>query len=477
MAFDRTLVVDLDGTLIRSDMLFETFWSGVSRNWRTPFTAFQSLAAGRAALKQRMSQVGPVDVGTLPYNPSVLDYIARWRAGGGRTALVTASNQDVADQIAEHLGVFDEVHGSDAVLNLKGERKASFLEARYGTRGFDYIGDAQADLPVWERAACAILVGVPAALRARVEAFGREIVDLPAQMPVASATLRVMRPHQWLKNLLVFLPLLAAHQINSGTLAMAALAFVAFSFVASSVYVLNDLLDIAADRAHPRKKNRPFASGALPLSHGTLLAPALLAVGLGLSAMLGGQFVLAVLAYYAATMAYSLVLKRQPIIDIVMLAGLYTARIVAGGVAAGIPISVWLLAFSGFFFFSLAAVKRQAELVDVVASGREKAHGRGYTGADLPLVTAMATASGYVSILVLGLYINSPAVLELYANPPMLWGVCLVMFYWVNRLVMLTHRGQMHDDPVVFAVTDRTSQICFATVIAIIALGAVGGIG
>jgi 4-hydroxybenzoate polyprenyltransferase len=189
------------------------------------------------------------------------------------------------------------------------------------------------------------------------------------------------------------------------------------------------------------------------------------------------MFVLAVLGYYMATMAYSLALKRQPILDIVMLAGLYTARIVAGGVAAGIPISVWLLAFSGFFFFSLAAVKRQAELVDVVASGREKAHGRGYTGADLPLVTAMATASGYVSILVLGLYINSPAVLELYANPPMLWGVCLVMFYWVNRLVMLTHRGQMHDDPVVFAVTDRTSQICFATVIAIIALGAVGGIG
>lgn len=480
MTGGRFLVVDLDGTLVRSDMLLETFWSAFAHSWKTPFRAVQSLAMGRAVLKQRMAGDGPVDVDRLPYNASVLDYIARWRAEGGRTALVTASNQDVAARIAEHLGVFDEVYGSDGATNLKGENKARFLVGRYGDRGFDYIGDARADVPVWQKAMRAIMVNVPPVVRRAVEGAGRgpgrEIVDLSASLPHAAlphagAWGRVMRPHQWMKNLLVFLPLLAAHRIDGESLLLAALAFVAFSLVASSVYVLNDLLDLASDRAHPRKRNRPFASGALPLVHGTWLAPGLLLAGLGVAMLLGQQFLLVILGYYAATMAYSLVLKRQPVIDICTLAGLYTLRIVAGGVATGIEISVWLLAFSIFFFFSLAAVKRQAELVDGKARGLAGAHGRGYRIEDLQLVTAMATASGYIAILVLALYINSPDVTELYRNPPVLWGICMVMFYWINRIVMLTHRGEMHDDPVVFAATDKTSLICFATVVAL----AVGG--
>lgn len=469
----RTLVVDLDGTLIRSDMLFETFWSAFSRNWRAPFDAMRSLMKGRAALKTRLSQDSHVDPQSLPYNGAVLDYIARWRAEGGRVALVTASNQHLAEDIARHLNLFDEVHGSDAMVNLKGARKASFLTDRYGERGFDYIGDAEADLPVWEKAARAILVSVPRTLRVRVEALGREIIDLPTQLPQAKAYARVMRPHQWLKNLLVFLPLMAAHQLDMVTMAQAALAFVAFSLVASSVYVLNDLLDLASDRAHPRKCNRPFASGALPLAVGTWLAPGLLMAGMGAALLLGGEFVLVLAGYYAVTMGYSLYLKRQPIVDICTLAALYTIRIVAGAVATGIPLSVWLLAFSVFLFFSLAAVKRQAELVDGAARGVQGAYGRGYRITDLPLVTTMATASGYVAMLVLALYINSPDVKSLYPRPELLWGISLILFAWINRIVMLTHRGEMHDDPVVFAATDRFSQLSFAACLAVAVAGAI----
>lgn len=467
MANEHYLVVDLDGTLIRSDMLFESFWSAVSQRWTAPFGAAQALMGGRAALKQRLSQEGAVDVTSLPYNPAVLEFIAKWRADGGRTALVTATNQDIARQVADHLGVFDEVHGSDAVTNLKGARKASFLEGRYGAQGFDYIGDAGADIPVWEKASRAIMVNVPAAVRSKIEILGREIVDLPVQITHAKSYLKTMRPHQWLKNLLVFLPLLAAHVMDAALFGQALLAFFAFSLVASSVYVLNDMLDLSADRAHPRKRNRPFASGAVPLAHGTWIAPALLVGGFALSIPLGVEFMVVIAGYYVATLAYSLYFKRQLIVDICMLAGLYAIRIVAGGAATGIDLSLWLIAFSLAIFFALAAVKRQAELVDSLASGREKVHGRGYRTADLPLVTAMATAAGYLAVLVLSLYITSPDVLQLYANPNLLWGTCLVLFYWINRIVMLTHRGEMHDDPVIFAATDRASLVCFALIFAI----------
>lgn len=468
MANNRILVVDLDGTLIRSDMLFESFWSACAQRWTAPFAAIRSLLRGRAALKHQLSRDAAVDVASLPYNPHVIDFIANWRAEGGRTALVTATNEDLARQVADHLGMFDEVHGSDAVTNLKGADKARFLQGRYGRQGFDYIGDAPCDLPVWEGAARAIMVNAPAAVRRHIAGLGREIVDIPTPAPGLNLRprLKALRPHQWLKNLLVFLPLLVAHQLDLVSLLQALLAFAAFSLVASSVYVLNDMLDLAADRAHPRKRNRPFASGAVPLSYGTTLAPLLLALGLCLALPLGSGFVATMACYYLATLAYSLFLKRELIVDVCMLAGLYTLRIVAGGVATGIELSFWLLAFAVALFFSLAAIKRQAELVDGARSGRSTLSGRGYRTEDLPLVTAMATASGYLAVLILALYITSGDVLALYARPDFLWGTCLVLFFWINRMVMLTHRGQMHDDPVVFAATDRTSILCMVLVLA-----------
>ena len=327
------------------------------------------------------------------------------------------------------------------------------------------MGDAKADLPVWGKAVKAITVNVSRPLRARVEALGCEVEHITSQTSSINPYLKALRPHHWLKNFLVFLPMLLAHQFTSETVQKSLLAFTVFSLVASSVYVLNDLLDLASDRAHPRKRNRPFASGSLPIAHGTWLAPLLLVAGFLIALSLGAQFVLVILGYYAATTAYSLYLKRRLVIDICTLAGLYTLRIIAGGAATGVPLSVWLLAFSIFIFFALAAVKRQTELVDGVATGKVSSHGRGYHVSDLPLLANMALSSGYVSVLVMALYLNSPAVQELYPSPSVLWGICLVLLYWLSRMVMLAHRGNMHDDPIVFAVKDRASQICLLMIL------------
>jgi 4-hydroxybenzoate polyprenyltransferase len=465
------LAVDLDGTLLRSDMLFESFWAAVRQDWRNPILPILGFGGGRAGLKRYLAKVADIDCANLPYNAAVIAYIESWRAAGGRTALITASDQAVADRIASHLGLFDEVHGSDGQINLKGEKKAAFLKERFGETGFAYIGDASADLPVWHGARKVITVDAGRGLQRQVEMLGRQTEHLSTTSPSMSAYVKMLRPHQWFKNMLVFIPVLAGHQFSLAILSRALLAFVAFNLVASSVYVLNDLLDLSSDRAHPRKRNRPFASGDVSLAFGTLAAPLLLLLGATVATYLGTRFAAVMLAYYLTTTAYSFDLKRRPIIDICVLTLLYTVRIIAGGAATGIVLSVWLLAFSIFFFFSLAAVKRQAELVDLSGRGGLVTSGRGYHVDDLPQISMMATASGYVSVLVMALYVNSSSVAQLYAYPTALWGVCLVLLYWISRMVMVTHRGQMHDDPLVYVAKDRTSQFC---VLAIVALGLAG---
>lgn len=457
------LVVDLDGTLVRSDMLYESFWSGFARDWRTPLAAVAGLRHGKAALKARLAALGAPDPATLPYAPEVLAEIHAWRDAGGRVALVTAADQAIADAVARHLDLFDEVHGSNGTINLKGDAKAAFLRERYGT-AFTYIGDSAADLPVWRQAEAAMTVGLHPALRARVEALRPEARHLAPPRPLLPAALRAMRPHQWFKNALIFFPMVAAHDFNGPALAQTILAVIAFSLVASSVYLLNDLLDIASDRAHPRKRLRPLASGALPLKAGMALIPILLLAGVGVALLLPPVFLLVLAGYYGITVAYSLWFKRKPIIDIALLASLYTLRVIAGGAATGIALSVWLLAFSTFLFFALAAVKRQAELVDMAQRGVTEAAGRGYGVSDLGVVTQMATASGFVAVLVLMLYLNDPEVLTLYHHPLLLWAACLVLLYWISRMVLVASRGKMDDDPTVFAARDRISLISVALI-------------
>lgn len=466
------LVVDLDGTLLRSDMLYESFWSAFGRDWRSPFLSAAALSRGRASLKRHLATAAFIEASTLPYDRKVIAFIEEWRESGGRTALVTASDQALAQAIADHLGIFDEVHGSDGSLNLKGEKKGNVLEERFGKKGFAYMGDAAADLPAWQRAAKAITVNAPAALRREAERVCETVEHLATEARSFKPYVKALRPHQWLKNVLVFVPMLGAHQLDGPTFLSSLLAFICFSLVASSVYVLNDLLDLSADRAHPRKRNRPLASGSIPIAHGTWMAAGLIILGAILAVFIGWNFVLVMAGYYLLTTAYSLHLKRRVVIDICVLAGLYTMRIVAGGVATAIPLSVWLLAFSVFFFLALAAVKRQAELIDSAERGNLKASGRGYHADDLPIISMIAIGAGYVSVLVMILYVNSPAVVELYARPEALWGVCAVLLYWITRTVMVAHRGGMHDDPVVYAAKDRISQVCLVIILAFVLGGA-----
>ncbi|WP_245281429.1 UbiA family prenyltransferase [Rhizobium sp. AAP43] len=458
------LVVDLDGTLLRSDLLFESFWSALGRDWKSPFLATAALKRGKAALKRHLAEAAEIDIESLPYDTAVIERVSAWRAQGGRTALVTASDQGFADAIAAHLDLFDEVHGSDGLANLKSDAKAQFLAARYGAAGYVYMGDTHADLPVWQGARKAITVNASSRVRTKADALGVDIEHMSSILPSIRPYLKALRPHQWLKNLLVFLPMFAAHQLDLLTFAKSLLAFIAFSLVASSVYIVNDLLDLSADRAHPRKRNRPFASGSIPIAHGTWMAIGLLALGTLTAGVIGLPFLGVMTAYFIMTTAYSLHLKRRLIIDICVLAGLYTVRIVAGGAATGIPLSVWLLAFSIFFFFSLAAVKRQAELVDGLERGEAKASGRGYYVDDLPIISMIALSSGYVSVLVMALYVNSPAVSALYSRPEALWAICCILLYWITRMVMMTHRGSMHDDPVVYAAKDKISLCCIGMV-------------
>ena len=468
----NVLVIDLDGSLLRSDMLFESFWSALGRDWRSPFASVVALIGGRAVLKRHLAMASAVEVSTLPYDPEVVAFIKAWRDAGGRTALVTASDSNFAEAIASHLGLFDEAHGSDGQLNLKGDRKGQFLEERFGLKGFAYIGDGKADLAIWKRAEKAITVKAPKALRRQIEKICENVEHLGTDSKSAISYVRALRPHQWLKNTLVFLPMLAAHQLDSATFLAALLAFVSFGLVASSVYVLNDLLDLSADRAHPRKRNRPFASGSIPIADGTWMAGGLLMLGALLAFSVSASFLLIMAGYYLLTMAYSLNLKRRMVVDICVLAGLYTIRIITGGVATDVPLSVWLLAFSVFFFLSLASVKRQAELIDMAARGNLKADGRGYHVDDLPIISMIAIGAGYVAVLVMMLYATSPAVIALYPHPEALLGVCAVLLYWITRTVMIAHRGSMHDDPVVFAAKDHISQICLLIILGFVLVGA-----
>ncbi|WP_246162350.1 UbiA family prenyltransferase [Roseovarius faecimaris] len=446
-------------------MLFESFWSSFGQDWRAPFLSFFNMSRGRAFLKRHLALASSVDVKTLPYNSKVINYIEEWRRSGGRTALVTASDQILAEKIAREIGLFDEVYGSDGTLNLKGECKAQFLEERFGRKGFHYMGDHAADIPIWRRAAKAITVGASHSLRCEAERACDSIEHIVSERSSTKTYIKALRMHQWLKNVLVLLPMLAAHQFDGPTFFLSLIAFLSFSLMASGIYVVNDLIDLTADRSHPRKQNRPFASGDIPIYQGMWMAAGLFLIGVVLAISVNAAFVLAILGYCLLTTAYSLILKRRIILDIFALTALYSMRIVAGSLAAGITLSVWLLAFSAFFFLALAAVKRQAELADIAMRGELEVNGRGYHVNDLPIVSMIAIAAGYVSVLVMMLYVNSPQVMNLYGLPEALWGVSAVLLFWITQTVMLAHRGEMHDDPVVYAATDRTSLMCLLAIV------------
>ncbi len=455
------LVVDLDGTLIRVDVLHESALKLVrSQPWMA-FALPAWLAAGKAALKRRIASRVDIDVARLPYDESLLEWLCAERAGGRQVVLCTSADSRYAQAVAEHLGVFDVVIGNEGVTNLSAGRKAALLVANYGERGFDYAGNSRDDLAVWPHARRAIVVNAPARVRACAQRIGNVEREFAGPQAGPAVWLRAMRLHQWLKNLLVLLPLAGAFQMNDLVLVtQAVVAFLAFGLCASSVYLLNDMLDVEADREHPRKRYRPFAAGQLSVPRGMLLVLALLA-GAALIASTGRPaFMLWLGVYFAMTLAYTLVLKRHVLADCITLGLLYTLRIVAGWSAVGLVGSFWLLAFSLFLFLSLAFLKRHSELVELAQSGREDAPGRGYVASDRSLVQVMGVTAGFSSVLLLALYINGDTVLRLYSQPEVLWLTIPIQLYWISRMWMKAQRGLMHDDPVVFAVRDPYSLIC-----------------
>jgi 4-hydroxybenzoate polyprenyltransferase len=445
---------------------------------REPWAALllaASLLRGTSRFRSEIARRVASHANTLPYNQELVDYVRAQYAAGRSVLLLTTSPNQLAAGIPEYLGITAEVYGSTADRVLDVASIHDFLCARFGIGQFEYAGHATTDLPIWRSAGGAVVVAPSSDLAGKLPELGNIRRVLIARDERVYDSFRALRPHQWLKNFLLFVPLLVSHQVgNAALVRLAVLAFLCFSICASFVYVINDLLDLSSDRLHPRKRLRPFASGNLSIISGVALASVCLGIALSLSLLLPGAFRWVLLGYLVVTLSYSLTLKNRAIVDVVVLAGLYTTRIIAGSAATGIRPSFWLLALCMFLFLSLAMVKRYAELLVFVAQSRRDVSGRGYTADDLPLLLSMGTSSGLVAILVLALYVNSPDVRSLYHMPAALWLTVPLMLYWINRVWLKTHRGEMHDDPIVFAASDRPSLIVGACLFAVLAIATVG---
>lgn len=464
------LCVDLDGTLVRGDTLVEGMLT-LTGSLRLGALA-GALAGGRAGLKARVAALAPPDPALLPYNTALLAWLRTQRAAGRRLVLATAANAAVAQAVAAHLGLFDEVIASSDTRNLKGAAKAQALVERFGAGGFAYAGDSRADLAVWAQAGAAVLVDVAPGVAARVTVpVEHRIATRPALLPTL---LRAMRPHQWVKNLLVFVPILTAHALtDAASWRGGTLAFLAFCAAASGIYMANDLLDLAADRAHPTKRHRPFAAGDAPAAAGIALGAVLVLAGAGLAAWAG---ILGVVATYAAiSVAYSLWLKRQPLVDVFTLAGLFTIRLFGGGAATGHALSLWLLAFASFLFLSLALIKRVAEVMDAArrARGRRVA-GRDYGPDDVGILEAFGVAAAFSSTLVLALYVQAEATAGRLAAPGLLWGIVPLVLLWNCRMWLSTARGYMLHDPILYAARDWVTWAIAAAVVVVMVAARAG---
>jgi 4-hydroxybenzoate polyprenyltransferase len=446
------LCVDLDGTLIRTDSLYESLLLLLkSRPWAI-LLLFPWLLRGRAYFKQRIAAGGRVQPSSLPYNPEFLQWLRSEKATGRTIVLATAADGAIAREVADHLGLFDEIVASDGVDNVKGARKLARLEERFGDE-FEYAGNARADLPIWRRARKAIAVDAPRAVVAELASAGKLSHSFERPKGRWRAWREALRIHQWSKNLLVFVPVLTSHRIlEPVTVKRASVMFLAFSFAASALYIVNDLMDLSADRQHPDKRRRPFASGDLGIEAGLLAAPLLMMLALAVAAPLGRAALLTLAVYGCASLSYSLWLKSRAPLDVFLLTGLYTLRILAGGVVTHIWISGWLLSLSVFLFLSLAFSKRVSELVRQRRRNVESTDGRGYRTSDLEQVNTFGVTSGFLSSLVLAFYISSDQVRALYRQPMYLWLLFPILLYWLSRLWMLAWNGELDEDPVLYAV-------------------------
>lgn len=460
----RPLCVDLDGTLVKSDTLFDGVFQFLRRHplefWRLPLW----LAGGRARLKTEVAKGALLDVTRLPYNAGLLHFLQDQHRDGRLIYLATWADTPLAERVAEHLGIFNGVLGTDASTNLTSTRKLARLAEQFGE--FDYIGNSRADLPLLVNAGEAMVAnptrGLLAGLHYRKIAVTRTFVD---RRPLGSTLFKAIRIHQWAKNLLILLPLMMSHKLSASGVGAAIAAFFCFSFVASANYLINDLLDMESDRRHPTKRLRPFASGDLQVTDGIALVFILIACAASLLPLLPMGFAFWLGVYIVSTMAYSIYFKSLAVVDVLMLSGLYTLRMLAGGAATGTDISPWLAGFSTFLFLSLAMLKRVSELVNLRERGVAASPGRGYLVTDLGQMRSFGTASAYAAVVVFMLYIGRPDVSDLYRHASRLWLAVPLLLYWLNRVWLLATRGQLNEDPVIFAIRDKVSLAVGATVL------------
>ncbi|MHB9067013.1 MAG: UbiA family prenyltransferase [Pirellulaceae bacterium] len=468
---DRSLLplfVDLDGTLIKADLLAESAFTLLKqRPWYVVMMLFWLISGGRARLKSEVACRVTMGVDTVPFQTQLVDFLLTEAAKGRPIHLATASDRRLAEPVAARLGVFRHILASDGATNLKGHHKLEAILAVTNHTAFAYAGNGRADLDIWDKAAQAIVVNPAAGITTRAKKrceVERIFDDRP---PVWRRWLRATRMYQWLKNLLLFVPLLTAHAFNAAAFGKVLVAFLAFGCVASATYILNDLLDLNADRRHPRKRTRPFASGDIPIAEGFVALVLLFALGILIAATVSASFLAVVLAYLILTIAYSWYFKTYVLIDVLLLASLYTIRIVAGAVAIDVTLSSWLLGFSIFLFFSLALVKRTSELAALVGRGEDVTSRRDYRVTDYDTLNSMGIASGYLAVVILALFIDSPSIQEHYSRPELLWLLCPAMLYWVSRLWLKTARDEMHEDPLIYSLRDRGSWLVLLSMILI----------
>ncbi len=454
------LVVDLDGTLVKTDLLIESLFALIKQNPLYIFVIPFWLLKGRAYLKRKITHRVTLDVRVLPYNRELLDHLMAEHARGRPLVLATGNDERIAHQVADHLQLFDRVLASNGNLNLSHRHKRERLVKVFGEKGFDYAGNERHDLEVWASARKAIIVNSSQSLSRRAARVAEIEQIFDGRERWIKPYIEALRLQQWLKNLLVFVPLVMAHRYNEfDLLGRTFLAFLAFGLCASSVYLVNDLVDLPADRHHPRKRQRPFAAGKLSFLWGLASIPLLLGLSLLVSLFLPLPFLGMLLLYFILNLGYSFTLKKVVLLDVIILAGLYTMRIMAGSASISIWPSPWLLAFSTFLFLSLALVKRYAELVIMQGISGEKVQVRGYQVIDKELLASLGGGSGYVAVLVLALYISSGAAQILYTRHELIWLLCPLLLYWISYIWLVAHRGGMHDDPLVFTFRDSVSRI------------------
>lgn len=467
------LCVDLDGTLVKSD----TLWDGLCYLVRSqPLEAWKAplwLSGGRAGLKAAVARRAALDVTRLPYNNAVLQFLQAQRRDGRPIFLATGADGSLAERVARHLGLFQGLLASDGKTNLTKEQKLRSLKENFGQ--FDYIGNSRADLPMLANARRAMVANPTLGLR-----LSLGLKSLPVshvfrdQRPALKTLLKAIRIHQWAKNILLFAPLALSHKLNAHAIGLAVAAFFCFSFIASANYLVNDMLDIESDRRHATKRRRPFAAGDLPVAGGAFVALTFVLAAVSILPALPAAFAFWLGIYIVGTLSYSFRLKQVVLLDVLVLSGLYTVRLLAGGAATSTEISQWLAGFSTFLFLSLAMVKRFSELENLRERGATSALGRGYLVGDMAQIRSFGTSSATAAVVVFMLYIGRPDVTALYKHPDRLWLIVPLMIYWLYRIWLLASRGELDDDPVVFATRDRVSLLVGLAVVFLAYLATIG---